>query len=385
MPNKTKKEKFRSGRDLVEIKRTVGGKRMSFYGKTKAAAEENYEEAKNEYIAKQTLLNHGITPDSNVTFKTWAEKWLEIYKYGSIRDITYDCTYESPTLKHLIPYFADRKLKDIKPSDIRAFFKEKGAYSYSQLSNFLLCLKGIFSTAIDDELISKNPVRNIRLPKASYDVKTVKRAYTPEQAKTVIDFAKTHKYGVDVLCLLVAGMRKSEMLALPLRYENEINGGLDLERGMFRVRQSVSESKYGIQLSPCKTDKSSRDIPIDKELLDILQTVEDKIYYQKSDREFDRKYLVSGMYGEIMRPVNWQHRHFERFKKDFELAHPDIPMLNPHELRHSFGSILYSKGVDIVTISKLMGHSSIEITVKLYVHDDITLMQNAIETGFSEG
>ncbi|WP_414734375.1 tyrosine-type recombinase/integrase, partial [Christensenella minuta] len=52
---------------------------------------------------------------------------------------------------------------------------------------------------------------------------------------------------------------------------------------------------------------------------------------------------------------------------------------------HSFGSILYSKGVDIVTISKLMGHSSIEITVKLYVHDDMTLMQNAIETGFSGG
>ena len=106
MPRKKGPEKYRSGRELVEIKRTVGGKRQSFYGKTKAEAEKSYEQAKNEYIAKQALLEHGIVPDSDITFKTWAEKWLEIYKYGSIRDITYDCTYESPTLRHLIPYFA---------------------------------------------------------------------------------------------------------------------------------------------------------------------------------------------------------------------------------------------------------------------------------------
>ena len=54
-------------------------------------------------------------------------------------------------------------------------------------------------------------------------------------------------------------------------------------------------------------------------------------------------------------------------------------MLTPHELRHSFGSILYERGVDIVTISKLMGHARIEITVKLYVHDSMELMRDAIQ------
>lgn len=225
-------------------------------------------------------------------------------------------------------------------------------------------------------------MRNIRLPKAAHDVKVEKRAYSPEQAKTVIKFAKTHKYGIDTLCLLTAGMRKSEMLAMPLKCSDTSAGGVDLQNKVFRIRQSVSESKYGMELSPCKTDKSSRDVPISSDLLDMLENLKDKIYYKKSDREFDRRYLVSGMYGDLMRPVNWQHRHFERFKADFEAAHPEVPMLNPHELRHSFGSILYSKGVDIVTISKLMGHSSIEITVKLYVHDDMALMHNAIDQGF---
>ena len=53
------------------------------------------------------------------------------------------------------------------------------------------------------------------------------------------------------------------------------------------------------------------------------------------------------------------------------MAGMSLPLLNPHEMRHTFGSILYERGVDIVTISKLMGHSSIEITVKLYVHDSL--------------
>ena len=47
---------------------------MSFYGKTKAAAEENYEEAKMNICKANAAFNHGIVPDSNVTFKTWAEK-----------------------------------------------------------------------------------------------------------------------------------------------------------------------------------------------------------------------------------------------------------------------------------------------------------------------
>ena len=180
-------------------------------------------------------------------------------------------------------------------------------------------------------------------------------------------------------------MRKSEMLALPLRYENEINGGLDLENGMFRIRQSVSESKYGIQLSPCKTDKSSRDIPIDKELLEILQTVEDKIYY---------KNLIVNMIANI-----WYRgctvkscvlligsiailKNLKMILKPCTLAYLCSTLMSCDIVS---GVYCIQKGVDIVTISKLMGHSSIEITVKLYVHDDMTLMQNAIETGFSGG
>lgn len=382
MPNRHKKENYRSGRNLVEIKKTVDGKRKSFYGKTRDEALRNWEIAKEELAAKNALIRHGILPESDITFEAWAKQWLDVYKKDRVRDITYNCTYESPTLNHLIPYFGSTPIKDIKQSDIVKFFNEKKEYSYSQLSNFLLCIKGIFNTARDNNIINRSPAVNIKLPKIATDVVTEKHAYTPQQASIVVDFAKQHKYGIDILLMLMAGLRKSELLALPLKYESETTGGIDLENRLIKIRQSVSESKYGIEVSPCKTKKSIRNIPLSSELAEIIQNIPSKISYLKSGKIYDRKYVVSGRTGNIIRPVNWHHRHYEIFKRDFEMAHPDIPMLNPHELRHSFGSILYANGVDVITISKLMGHSNIEITVKLYVHDNMDIMKNAITNTF---
>lgn len=385
MPRKKKPEKYRSQRQLVEIKRTIGGERKSFYGKTRAAAEAAYEDAKQGFVEQQTLLSHGITPESDITFKKWAEKWLEIYKKGSVRDVTYYKTYEEPTKRYIISYFGNALLKDIKPSQIKSFMAKYADKSFSTQHKILLSLRGIFRTAMDDRLINNNPVRNIKLSKSTSDRETIKRAYTYEEARTVIEFAKTHKYGLDVICLLKSGMRRAELLCMPFRYTSPILGGVDLENGLFRVRQSISESSTGISMESCKSKKSVRDIPFDDEMREILLVQPAYIYFKKSDKEYQRKYLISGKYGGYIMPSNWQSDRYTRFKKDFEAYSQkedlNIPMLSPHELRHSFGSILYSRGVDIVTISKLMGHENIEITVKLYVHDDLDLMKNAILSG----
>lgn len=384
MPNRTKKENYRRGRQLVEIKRTVGDKRRSFYGKTKEDAIKAYEDAKKKYIEERALISHGILPESDITFKDWAGKWLAIYKKGMVRDVTYSYTYDSPTRKHLIPYFGAARLKDIRPSDIMAFMATIRNMSFSSQNKCLICLRGIFETAVDNDLIQKNPAKNVRPSKLSSDVTTKKRAYTYDQARVVIEFAKTHKYGVDIICLLKGGLRVAELLALPFVCSPD-NGGVDMENNIFCVRQSVSESSSGASISPCKSAKSRRDIPFDHEMAEIIKNVPAGIYYTKPDTEYARKYLICNKYGGYMLPSNWRSRRFYVFKKDFEAYAAknkyDIPMLNPHELRHSFGSILYSRGVDIVTISKLMGHASIEITVRLYVHDDLKMKQDAIAHG----
>ena len=58
---------------------------------------------------------------------------------------------------------------------------------------------------------------------------------------------------------------------------------------------------------------------------------------------------------------------------------PDIPILSPHELRHSFGTRLRRRGVDIYTIQKVMGHKDIKITSETYVHSEIDVLKKAMK------
>lgn len=383
MAKKTQRQKKCN---LIEIKRKFGTnpdgtpRRRSFYGKSKALAEAEYEAALKNLLIEEATEYKDTHGDSDITFEAWAKKWLNI-KWGSVRNISYDKTYEAPTEKKLIPMFGKRQLKSITKSELQLYLNNLNRYSFSECHNIRLCLKEIFTSAVDEHLIIHNPTKDLRIPKSAADRVIIKRAYTYEQARRVIEYAKTHKYGIDVLLMLKAGLRRSELLVLPYRFKDEQTGGIDLKNDVIHVRQSISESKYGVEIAPCKSLKSKRNIPIDKELKAILKSIPDKTDYRK--KEYTRKYIVCSGYGDHYIPSNYDRR-YSRFSNDFQKYCKenkiDIPALTPHELRHSFGSILYERGVDILTISKLMGHASVETTAKLYVHENEEVNRNAINT-----
>lgn len=386
---KSSKQKLKK---LIEIKRTIDGKRISFYGKTKKEAERNYEIAKEKSIKEEFTLQDS---ESEILFETWALKWLKVYKSGSVRNITYKHTYETPTINFLIPHFKNKKLKVIRQSDIKAFFnKMNNKYSYSVQNKCMLCLRSIFETAQGDHLIKENPAKSVKLSIKSSDTVRNKESLTYEQAREVIKFAKTHYAGIDIITLLKTGMRRAELIALPLVYNTEsngafdshikLNGGIDIENKLIYVRQSISETEHGIDFEPCKNKESSREIPFDDELQDIFRSIQPYIFYKSSGMSYKRQYLVNGKYGENMTPANWSRR-YKKFSEDFDRYAEEkglgFHMVNPHECRFSFGSILYAKTKDIVTVSKLMGHSNIEITVRLYVDDNINEKRKAIDMG----
>lgn len=384
---KNKKTAREQNMKLVEIKRRFGENPdgsphyKSFYGKTKSIAEHAYQEQLKQLHLEEAVFDNDSSGSSNILLSDWVKKWLSM-KFGTVTGITYRNTYEAPTERHILPYFKHQKLSAIKASDLSVFMKTLDSYCYSEQSKTRLCLKEIFESALDDKLITSNPAKKLKISKKAAEKVVDKRAYTFEQSRIVIDFAKTHRFGLDIVLLLKSGLRRSELTILPRRYTSEKHGGIDMDNMLIRVRESISESKYGLEISPCKSSKSQRDIPFDDELFEMLDADPDRNVYVSSGKSYKKKYIVSGKYGENMRPSNWDKR-FAVFKKEFEeysaANNLGIPMLTPHELRHSFGSILYERGVDIVTISKLMGHASIEITVKLYVHDSMELMRDAIQ------
>lgn len=61
-------------------------------------------------------------------------------------------------------------------------------------------------------------------------------------------------------------------------------------------------------------------------------------------------------------------------------AYPSIPAVTAHELRHTYGTALRRKGVDIYTIQKIMGHRDITVTAEIYVHNELDVLRQALET-----
>jgi integrase len=378
-PKKQKKQKTKreTQSKLVEVKVTVGRNydgsaiRKSFYAPSRKQALEKAD------AYKLALATNTLTP-TTVTFEQWANNWLTTYKEGSVRDVTLERSYKGPLDKHIIPYFGKMRLSEIRPVHVQRFFQAKASYSYSQQHKLKLILSDIFDRALENDLISKNPAKRIKLSKSADDRIKAKQAYTYDQAQIFVSFARRHPFGVGPIILIKTGMRLGELLALEL-------AAIDETARVIHVRQSVSETRYGLEYHACKTRKSVRDIPYREDLDDILKSVPRYTRRQQGKVIVPHQYLITNRFGGGCGPHSWR-RQYDKFMDDFidfckTEGHNDIPRLTPHELRHSFGSILYERGVDIVTISKLMGHASIDITTRLYVHDNADLKRQAISRG----
>lgn len=363
-----KKEKPNHATGMYEVKVTIGrtfdGKpiRKSFYSSvSKAAAKAKAEEYKiNQAVALKT---GEIFSDSKLLFKTWAIKWLETYKKGKVKDHTYEFTYEKNIEKYLIPYFGNARLIDIKQIDIQNYFnkvvnpKTKGKLSISTLDKQRVILKSIFDTAIDNDICYKNPVKNI----VFNNVLTKKKrpVYTMEQAKKLEEFAIAQgKY--DVILLLNTGMRRSELLGLKWT-------DIDYENKFIHIQRAVTQTTGKIVIDKTKSEQSNRFIPINDKIIDILNIMKNNC-----------EYVISGESSNIPATPHSYADKFERFmtKVNKELG---IPKLTPHELRHTYGTLLREKGVDIYTIQKVMGHSNIATTADIYVHNDLNVLRKKLK------
>ena len=73
-------------------------------------------------------------------------------------------------------------------------------------------------------------------------------------------------------------------------------------------------------------------------------------------------------------------KKFKKFMENMN-AETGIKMLSPHELRHTYGTLLRESGVDIYTIQRVMGHADISITAGIYVHNDISVLRKQLHIG----
>lgn len=339
------------------VGRTLEGKaiRKSFYSPISVAdAKAKAEQYRLEQAMIQTV---GVTADtaSDITFAAWANKWLTVYKKPHVSENTYRLTYRNSVEKHLIPYFGAAQLKSIRNIDIQRFFEQKKSeLSESMLDKLHICLNGIFMTAIDNDLIYKNPARNVTYSSAK--AKHTKTVWTDLDILTAKEFFKERM--PEVVLLLETGLRRGEMLGLMWK-------DLDFKENTLQVRRSISDMQGGgLEVRPPKWN-SYRTIPITQELADMLQSL------PKTS-----EYVFPNSLNNMQSPNTFSQK-LKKAMEDLHEEHPDIPELTAHELRHTRGTKLRRDGTDIYTIQKLMGHKDINVTANIYVHNEVESTRKA--------
>ncbi|MDO4175379.1 MAG: hypothetical protein Q4D42_11510 [Eubacteriales bacterium] len=209
-----RKKKGQRPDGTFEYKATVGkdfsGKRIqkSFYGSTLAEAKKKAEQYKLNKAITATL-GAPVTP-SDITFEEWAKKWLTTYKKPFVSTQTYETTYRYIVERFLLPFFGSVNLSDIRSIDVQNFFTNQTAFSLSTQKKMLNSMHAIFDTAIDNDLIYKNPCKNIKLSSAVPKAK--KKALTDAQINEV-KRASTGNFDA-VAFLLCTGLRRGELLGL---------------------------------------------------------------------------------------------------------------------------------------------------------------------------
>lgn len=320
--------------------------KKNFCGPTKKAVKSQVEKYKLEATT-------GRKQDTDIKlFSEWAAEWLVTYKEDVVSDSMYNGY--SLCIEHLNQYFGDTPINMIRPIDLQKFFKSKQHLSQSMVNKLRITANNIFETAIQNDFALKNPLKFMKPPKGKPTLE--KRTYTLEQAKIVLKFAETHKYGLGVYLLLKTGLRRGELMGLIA------NEDIDLENGRLNVRRSITDTNGCVKIHEGgKTANAKRTIPLDPETCEFL----------KNDIRMKQEgFLFKNRDGRYMSPKSWSMNRYKKFQNDLHAAYPDIPLLTPHELRHTYGTLMYKSGTPLLTLQRIMGHSDISITTKIYVHDD---------------
>jgi integrase len=357
-----KKEKPTHSSGRYVYKATIGHnfdgtpKRKAFYSKI---SKEDAKSKANQYIIdKEVAEQIGETfIIGKSTFSEVAKKWLASVK-PTLSDNAYS-NYEVAIRLHLNPYFKNAIISNIKAIDIQNFFNSiSKKSSLESMKKYKNCLNGIFKMAVDNDYCTKNPCLNIKLVSEIED--KIKRTYTKRQAYLVSRFAREHKDGLGIILMLDYGLRKGELLGLKLSDINFKNKTLHIQRSVVDVKNK-NTGKVEVKIKPPKNKQSNREIPLKNTTINRLS-------------QLSTEFIISNTKGSVYSPHNWSMRNYKKFMNDMHNHYLkyniDIPILSPHELRHTRATLWVNSGKNLFAIASVLGHSDLKMLQQRYAHKD---------------
>ena len=286
-------------------------------------------------------------------FKEWFSEYYNAYcvdvvSYDRQRDYFYI------NQKHFFP-IAEKELSDIKPIDIQRCIKTTKDYGTDRQRHAYFLLKRVFREAIYNGYTEKNPVEMIKPPKR---IKRFAQCFEPIHIKWLFDCDTkvSRMFEFD----LWTGLRRGELLAL-------VWDNIDMDSHILNVRQTLVKTANGDEISNTTKSRTERLVPLADKAVEILCRIR--------ENDSSEGYLFTTENG---KPIGLRsyNRMFQKFYKERQEEHPDLPYLSPHKLRHSYATYMLHSGADIETLRALLGHVDIATTQR-YIHSNLQQMQLA--------
>lgn len=294
--------------------------------------------------------------------------WLETNRVHQKRATV--CKYRSLIETHILPELGDVAVEKISAPMINAFLQRKldagrldgsGGLSPAYVSSLMLVITSALRFGAQEGLC-RLPQSKIYRPTARRRALTVLEPEEQRRLEAEL-LREPTPVKLGVMISLYTGLRVGEVCAL--RWED-----VDLEENILHVRHTVArvEDPSGLHatvliLDSPKTPSSYRDIPIFSRLRPLLQAAEKlKVSaYVVSDRE------------SFVPPRSYEFRYHRL------LQSCGIRPVNYHALRHTFATRCVEAGVDIKTLSEVLGHASASVTLNVYVHSSLEQKRRQLE------
>lgn len=333
----------------------------------------------------ETNIDKGVRPKANntkMTLNDYIDHWFDTYAKSG-RKATTCQNYASYHQTYIKDSIGKKRINKITKADCQKIFNnlmEKGL-KQSTMANLKSFLNSVFECAIDDDIIVKNPVKNIRLPKTD---NKKKEAVDQEDVEIFMEFVKNNEqYSYSYPSFVVMfnlGVRIGEMAAITWDSVDFENNTITIDKQINRYRKEDYGFTRGVA-SP-KTKTSVRCIPMNSVVRSTL--LELKMKYQESDyrlpfvddRGVVRGYVTGFIFVNSM-GTTWCEPCFRnliiRIVKDINKEADKnntkhIKNFCPHMTRHTYTSIAYSAGADVKAVSEVLGHASTAVTMDTYTH-----------------
>ncbi len=329
------------------------------YGKTYSEAKQKLTEQKCHFPVADGLSNR-----TNTKYNEILTAWLQLSR-TSVKESTF-AKYSQIIDSHIRPALGQFPLSKISTQLVESFIQQqllagrldgKGGLSPKTVTDMLTIIKESMGYARDNEIAVICNLQKITVKKKEREMRVLTPMEQEALVRVLLDDMDQCKFGV--MLSLYTGIRIGELCAL--QWENLClpSATLKVRKTMQRIQDKNvgATSKTKVIITGPKSQCSIRDIPLPVFVLDLARQFEGS----------PKAFVLSGDKGRYIEPRTMQNR-FKQYIRDSGIADANF-----HSTRHTFATRCVEVGFDIKTLSEILGHANVNITLNRYVHSSFEL------------